>query len=70
MSKFCEKNRFYGKFWLTILELAMKMTQIFYHSQQNLSTVISRLFLGDMDSSLFQEWCTNETRFFQSKMLR
>ena len=48
----------------------MEMTQNLYHSQENLSTVISRLFLGAMDSSLFRECCTNQRQFLKKSEFR
>ena len=65
MSKFCEKNVFWGEFWLTVSDQDTETSQILYHSQTNTFAVISRIFLGAMDSSLFREWCTNQPHFFK-----
>ena len=63
MSKFCEKNVFWGEFWLTVSDQDTETSQILYHSQTNTFAVISSILLGAMDSSLFPEWCTNQSGF-------
>ena len=70
MSKFCEKNVFWGEFWLTVSDRDTETTQILYHSQTNTFAVISRIFLGIMDSSLFLEWCTNQSGFPKKSQFR
>ena len=60
---FAKKNVFLGEFWLTVSDRDTETTQILYHSQTNTFAVISRIFLGIMDSSLFLEWCTNQSGF-------
>ena len=70
MSKFCEKSYFLGGFRLTVLEQDMGTTQIFCHSQTKSSVVISRIFRGAMDSSLFREWCTNQRQFLKKSEFR
>ena len=70
MSKFCEKSSFLGGFWLTVLDQDMGTTQILRHSQTKLSSVISRIFRGAMDSSLFREWCTNQRHSLKKSEFR
>ena len=70
MSKFCEKNVFWGEFWLTVSDQDTETSQILYHSQTNTFAVISRIFLGAMDSSLFPEWCTNQSGFPKKSQFR
>ena len=70
MSKFCGKNVFWGEFWLTVSDQDTETSQILYHSQTNTFADISRIFLGAMNSSLFPEWCTNQSGFPKKSQFR
>ena len=48
----------------------MQMTQNLYHSQGNLSAVISRIFKTTPDSSLFRKSFPNQSHFLKKSEFR